>query len=577
MILEVLNPRAELDAAPVQGLAAPRLDTLNGKKIALLGVKPDSFVFFTELKRLLNARFPEAIIEVRPLSDVKEACPFDAWVTGVKTSGDGKLDQGARLEKMGIPGVDVVADDLLPQRRRVAETNGLPAIRLVTVPARKYFVCECKAERLRPVAEAALDDIIAALTAPLTDAEMNPKPPDYDFSPLTFAGADYSEALEKFQTYFAENNLGDGLPLIPPTKEAVANMLKATSSSPQELLGTMVPRYGKATIEKVAINAVMAGALPQYLPVIIAAVKGMVDKRFNLYHISTGTLNSSALVIVNGPIAKEIGMNARDAFLSPGNRANSTIGRAISLCMMNIGWSFFKTEGGTVGNPTRYTNLIFAENEAESPWESFSVQHGFSPEDSTVTVDECIWYDKLGPSGCMRPAPLESDMKKLAGMVKSFTGGMCPARGKEAGGGIMMMSDYESAVNANYCTLVLYPALAHRIAEAGYTKRQFIQWLCDRHRYSWEDYSDAQQLSILEAAKKGSIPGLTVDDCRSGGTIPNWNPNHLAVLVAGSMAGMAMAFYGGAATQPNFDNLGSTEIDYMTQKVTGATLTAAGR
>jgi hypothetical protein len=353
-------------------------------------------------------------------------------------------------------------------------------------------------------------------------------------------------------------------------------MLSGTSRSPDEVLGLMVPRNGTATIEKVAINAVMAGARPEYLPVIIAAVEGMADIRFNLYHISTGTLNSSALVFVNGPIAKEIGMNCRDTYLGPGNRANSSIGRALSLCMINIGWSFFKTEGGGIGQPTRYTHLIFAENEAESPWESFAVEHGFAPEDSTVTLDECIWYDRLGPSGCMNPMPMEADMARLASMVKGFTGGMIPAR-KTPADPIWGSLDAESAINGNYCTLVLYPALARQLAAAGYSKQKLARWLCDQHRFPWEDYSDRQQESILKAAKAHSIPGLSIEDCKSGGTIPNFNPRHLAILVAGPMAGQAMGFYGGAATQPNFDNIGSTEIDYMIKKIHGATLTKAGR
>ena len=137
--------------------------------------------------------------------------------------------------------------------------------------------------------------------------------------------------------------------------------------------------------------------------------------------------------------------------------------------------------------------------------------------------------------------------------------------------------DAESAINGNYCTLVLYPALARQLADAGYSKQSLSQWLCDQHRFPWDDYSDTQQESILKAAKAGSIPGLTIEDCKSGGTIPNFNPRHLAILVAGPMAGQAMGFYGGAATQPNFDNPGSTEIDYMTKKIHGAALTEAGR
>jgi len=578
VLLEVLNPRASLPSIPLSGLTAPRLDSLEGKRILLSGGKPDSVVFFDVLEELLKGRYPTLIVERRAFFTVTEGkkYDFDAWVEGVKTSGAGRVDNEAKLEKMGIPGVTVVVDDLLPQRKRLAECNGLPGIRIVTVPAEKYFVCECKPEKLKPIAVAAIDDIIEALTSPLTEEERNPKPFVYDYDPIHFAGSSYDEAYEKFQQYCIENDMGDGLPLTPPTEEAVKRMMTGTSRSPDEVLGLMVPRNGKATIEKVAINAVMAGARPEYLPVIIAAVEGMADIRFNLYHISTGTLNSSALVFVNGPIAKEIGMNCRDAYLGPGNRANSSIGRALSLCMINIGWSFFKTEGGGIGQPTRYTHLIFAENEAESPWESFAVEHGYAPEDSTVTLDECIWYDRLGPSGCMNPMPMEADMARLASMVKGFTGGMTPARNAPAVP-IWGSMDAEPAINGNYCTLVLYPALARQLAAAGYSKQSLAQWLCDQHRFPWDDYSDRQQESILKAAKAGSIPGLRVEDCRSGGTIPNFNPRHLAILVAGPMAGQAMGFYGGAATQPNFDNIGSTEIDFMIRKIHGATLTKAGR
>ena len=578
VLLKVLNPRAALPAITVSGLKAPRLDSLERKRILLSGGKPDSIVFFDALEELLKERYPALIIERRSFFSVMEGekYDFDAWIEGIKTSGGARVDTEAKLEKMGIPGVTVIVDDLLPQRKRVAECNGLPGIRIVAVPAETYFVCECRPEKLKPIAASALDDIIEALTSPLTEEEKNPQPFVYDYGPMHFAGSSYDEAYERFQQYCMENDMGDGLPLTPPTEEAVKRMLTGTSRSPDEVLGLMVPRNGKATIEKVAINAVMAGARPEYLPVIIAAVEGMADIRFNLYHISTGTLNSSALVFVNGPIAKEIGMNCRDTYLGPGNRANSSIGRALSLCMINIGWSFFKTEGGMIGQPTRYTHLVFAENEEESPWESFAVEHGFTPEDSTVTLDECIWYDRLGPSGCMNPMPMEADMARLASMVKGFAGGMTPAR-KAPTNPIWGRVDAKSAIDGNYCTLVLYPALARQLDAAGYSKQSLAQWLCDQHRFPWDDYSDSQQESILKAARAGSIPGLRVEDCKSGGTIPNFNPRHLAILVAGPMAGQAMGFYGGAATQPNFDNIGSTEIDYMTKKIHGATLTKAGR
>jgi hypothetical protein len=113
----------------------------------------------------------------------------------------------------------------------------------------------------------------------------------------------------------------------------------------------------------------------------------------------------------------------------------------------------------------------------------------------------------------------------------------------------------------NGCTQVLYPALALQLKAAGHSKQSLAQWLCGQLRFPWDNYSDSQQESIRKAARAGSIPGLREEDCKFGGTIPNFNPRLLAILVAGPMAVQAMGFYGGGATRPNFDNAGSTEND----------------
>jgi len=350
--LEVLNPRGVLQSVPITGLSNPRVTDLGGKRIALLSEKPDAEIFFDAMEELLKEKYPTATIlrfpsaanPTRPDNTEEVARECDTWLQGIKSSGSSIGDYEVKLEKRGKPGATFTVDGLLSQRKRLAEVNGMPTLRILRIPAETYFAYEGLPEKMKPIAASVFDATIKALTDPLTEAEKNPAPFIYDYGTMQFTGNSYTEANEKYQQYCIDNQISDGLPLTPPTPEAVKWMLTGTSRSPNEEIGIMTPRNGMATIEKIAINSVMAGAKPEYLPVIIAAIEGLVDISFNLYHIQTGTLNSRVLIWVNGPIAEEIGMNSGQGFLGHGFRANSAIGRAVSLCMINIGWSLIDAE-----------------------------------------------------------------------------------------------------------------------------------------------------------------------------------------------------------------------------------------
>jgi hypothetical protein len=582
--IEVLNPRGILHSVPVTGLSSPRLTDLAGKRIALLSEKADSVVFFDAMEKLLKERYPTATILRFPSAaspmvadnsaEVAEQC--DAWIQGVKTSGSSSNDTEAKLEKLGKPGVTFTADGLLEQRKRLAEVNGVPTLRIITIPAVKFFASEKSPKKMMDIASSVFEATIKGLTDPLTEEEKNPPPFTYDYSPITFTGKSYTEANERFQQYCIDNQMGDGIALTPPTREAVERMLTGTSRSPDEEIGLMTPRNGMATIEKIAINAAMAGARPEYLPVIIAAIEALVDKGFNLYHITTGTLNSKVLIWVNGPIAREIGMNSGQGFLGFGFRANSSIGRAVSLCMINIGWGLRDAEIGMQGQPARYCNLAFAENEEESPWESFAVGCGYMPEDSTVTVDECITINSLGPGGGMDCKPLGQDLDQLANMIQSFIGPVPPeARFVNAMGG--MLTNAVDIINSTYCEIGIYPTLARQAADAGYDKQALTRMLCDKHRVKWDILNEGHKAQIKEAAAAGSIPGLTLEDCRPGGTIPTVNSNHIALLVVGGAVGQCIGFYGVGSSVIDPDNPGAPKPDFMTKRIHGATLTKAGR
>ena len=184
-------------------------------------------------------------------------------------------------------------------------------------------------------------------------------------------------ALEdEIETCF-ERGWSDGLPVVPPTEERIMRMLSGTTRSPDELVGIVPPNYNKCTVEKVAINAVLAGCKPEYLPVVLAAVETALTEAFCMHGLLATTFFAGPMIVVNGPITREIGMNARVNALGQGNRANATIGRALQLVIRNIGGG---VPGGIdramLGNPGKYT-FCFAEREDDSPWESLAVERGF--------------------------------------------------------------------------------------------------------------------------------------------------------------------------------------------------------
>ncbi len=191
--------------------------------------------------------------------------------------------------------------------------------------------------------------------------------------------------MDELETWF-DKGVTDGLPVIPPTRERVQRMLGGTARDPAELVGEVPPNYGRATVEKVAINAVMAGCRADYLPVVLAAVEAACDPAFALHGMSTSTHFSAPLIVVNGPIRGRIGVNCSFGVFGPGFRANATIGRALRLIMINLGGAKpGETSMSTFGHPGRYTYCI-GEFEEASPWPALSVERGVPAGQSAVTL-----------------------------------------------------------------------------------------------------------------------------------------------------------------------------------------------
>ena len=288
--------------------------------------------------------------------------------------------------KYGVPTVALHTDKFDRVVRSVATVNGMPGLRQVFVPqpimgktARELrgYVDGRDPITGRPV----MQEVVEGLTRPFREGEEGPA--EFDRTSARLVGPDTPEQLERL---FLDSHWTDGLPIVLPTEARVAAMLAATRRRPDEVVGRMrsthFREYWEYSVEKVAVNAVMAGARPEYFPVILALAATGVTAR------SSSSSAMASMAVVNGPIRHEIGMNAGTGAMGPYSHANATIGRAYGLLSQNgqggsvPGLSYM----GNQGNSYAYNSVTFAENEERSPWEPFHVQQGFPASESVASV-----------------------------------------------------------------------------------------------------------------------------------------------------------------------------------------------
>ena len=203
--------------------------------------------------------------------------------------------------------------------------------------------------------------------------------------PLTSERLEFDEAIDVIESYY-ERGWTDGLPIVPPTVGRVRQFVDYVGRSPSEIVGAEPTKGRVITLEKVAINSVMAGCLPEHFPVVLAAIEAMSEPRFNLHAMTVSTMGAAVLAVVNGPIAKSIGMNSGVSVFGPGHRANAAIGRAIRLVIINVTGSVSGVlDKATLGHAGKYT-WCMAEAEDVSPWAPLHVERGLEDGDSAVSV-----------------------------------------------------------------------------------------------------------------------------------------------------------------------------------------------
>jgi hypothetical protein len=461
------------------------------------------------------------------------------------------------MEKLGKPGVLIVTKNFIHDAESSARDNGMPVIRIVTVPPEQYYRARVSVEEMRPIAAGVIDAIVAALTRPLTNEEVKPKPIAQEITGGTIkvSAKSYTEAYDRLNQAFYEKRWSDGLPIVPPTSEAVKWMLKGTTRSPKEILGKVAIKNGTATIEKIAINSVMAGARPEYLPVIIAAMEAMLDKDFDLTHLQASTGSVTPVIIVNGPIANELNINSGIGYLGHGWSANTTIGRAVRLCMINLGHVWPQVNDmGLTGREAVFGNYTFAENEEDSPWEPYHVERGYKAEDSTVTVSSMMWAFRQGPGGAVTVHTPKEALETLAKILVYMGYPSTPAK--------------TWIWSKNYI-VGMDPGLARGLDKLGFKKADIKRWLIENARIPYSDFSEREKRSLKLAIADGKIPPSVVssDQLKEGGTIPvAMGPDFIHIVVVGGMPG-----YTGVWCYPG-PNYG-----HQTRPIRGATLTKTGR
>ncbi len=414
---------------------------------------------------------------------------------------------------MGVPAVPIVTQRFKELATTTSYKKGIPNMRTVYVPHpitdRPAALCNKYVRGNDPLTgKPILEEIFAGLAGPLSAEdkkagflarEPRPRllPPD---------------TPSNLQAMFQDNNLTDGLPVIMPTEERVKAMLKGTSHRPDEIVGSMRPspphEAWEYTVEMVAVNAVMAGAKPEYLPTILAVASTGVSSLFS------STSSFARMVVINGPVRNEIKMNSSVGALGPFNQANAVIGRAWTLISKNLGGSGKPGETylGSLGNPLNYNNLCFPENEEGLPggWKPLHVQKGFKPEESVVSVfsgwswNNIAWYS---------PLPQQEVIKSWLTHFFSF--------------------------GTSSATLVVDPVVAADLQENGFaTKEQFAEWLSKNSKTpAWLYWSTHEK--ELKQAKEGVEPFASYLKLGEGAEVPV--SRYARRIAAGSTTALARA------------------------------------
>lgn len=525
MKLEFHNPAGKTE---ITFCHAARLSSLSNKRIGFLSNGDwQSFRSFPLLKAHLEADIPG--IEVLPLDAFPEGTDFiaqDATIEAIKNSGVDAVIVGnaacgacstacgvaaGRLEASGIPTVTIIREEFVNVVRNAVSGLGLPAdLSMVTFPL-ELFTPDSD---LTPIS-ARRHEIYAGLTSWTRQAL-----DDAEGGMVAVDGRDYEDAVAKANHLFLINRWGDGLPLWPATRGRVDWILRGTDLPRDHLLGKFPPRGGLATVEACAVALAMAGGRPEYLSVLISAVEAILDSRSNGEQMQATSTGTFPVVIVNGPIAKQIRLNSGFGCLGPDSQhpAGAAIGRALRQLQQNLGGAQPGSGAMAPWGAMRYTNAVFAEDEDGLPegWLPHGTErHGFTPGTNSISF---FWAS--GATNIVRRGAKEETLEE------------------DVVQGLHRMAGFLAAPSVHYAigygdgtpgAVLLTKVVAGYLAKAGWTKEKTRQFL-------WEHSKIPQEV----LRRNGSIPWFEISGDRLGResvALDPWpiaaKPENIILTVAG--------------------------------------------
>ena len=515
--MKLYSPWAEVDGTnPV--LLNPRLDTLEGKTIGLYAhFKGHSPVMLEILAQLLSERFPTATFKAIQLKrDTKEAFKlpeFDAQLKRWLQDVDGVItaygDAGSccmfhayntvYVEKLGKPAVMLCKEDLLGAGKKAAASRLCPHLRFVTskIPDLTWapeLNEEVREHIIRPNLYSILDEIIAGLCKPLSEEEQVPFQKDNSFAqPLEV------DSMESVNDLFYKNGWTTGLPIVPPTEEAVKEMLRGTDLPADDVVAQLPPMMGKATVEKIAVNAVMAGCKPTYMPVLIAMVKALVDPKVALEGWTCSVASFAPIITVSGNIVQEIGIGTGTAALSQYQKANAAISRAYAYIIQNIaGVRPGLEDNCEIGHEARMGITLGDQISDANPFDPVHMDFGLDREDNAVIL---FWTQER----------TEGHGGNAASCFKSMY--RCDYGGWDRG-----------------CCYVMSPGFVRRLYHDGYTSRKdVLRYVQQYARHS------AANVNFRWMYDNNHIPeGVQIPRSREESAPLFWTTDHMMIVVSGS-------------------------------------------
>lgn len=418
------------------------------------------------------------------------------------------------IERAGIPAVSIICTGFVPSAHATARMLGLNSLRVV-----EYLppnIGTQTREEITARVPSVLESIAKSLTQPAPEPRLaTAKEPEVKPREIVAKGT-----LQEINEYFYNHQWTDGLPIIPPTLEAVDVMLKYTDRSPEEIVGVLQPARREATVWSIAVNGVMAGCRPSYLPVLLSIVEAIAEPRWGLQHAGS-TAGWSPMVILNGPIIKELNFNAGQGVLRSARLANTTVGRFLRLAFMNMaGYQLGTSDMACFG-----TNFwpVLAENEEESSYEPLSVDRGFAKGQNVVSVLSCLAMSYHFTSH----ETAEEHLQILAEEVRRELGSQY----------IEVMVIFGPEVAPVLC---LSPLVANVLSKAGYSKKDIKRYIFDNSKIPasefdrqthglWVDYT------ACKGVEQGKLPKIFCESTDPNRMLPVMhNPDELQIVVAGS-------------------------------------------